>query len=592
MVISYRPINSLGDGIDKQIAQNTRSFAPELNEKFYAESYELRKAASTMTTGTITWFQRNLDSLLTQPRLDSHTLSVLSIGSGEGDIDLEIIKTLTPAGDNFWERLRYVALEPNPIHRDRFLHRLSHASLGDTVEVDVREEAFDPNQPLVQEQYDLVLLTHVLYYFDNHTQAIQQALAHTKPHGRVVIIHQSAIGIPQIQREYMLEIKGNEDEMLTVENIQDLLDQHSWPYQFHPIDAQLDVTSCLQQLEKGIKIMSFCMECDLRLLQEAKFAKVLQAFWRLADIDNDGKAFIQEPLGVLVMQPIAQKAVARTPDDIDPVVDYWQLARQFDWPRTFLNQFQQTLNRHSQASPLRLLDVACGTGRWLQAFHHYVQLDETIGSIIYDALDPCESAIAQVNQKMYHPFQQESQYVSTIQDAELPSQSYDLLWSMHGFYMVPRQDLGLVLQKCVDALSDTGMGFIALATRQSFYVDFYEQYRHIFEEGKGDRFTSAEDIVAALVSCEIPHKVHRIVYEEPISVNDLEGVEHYIKNEATINSFNKDKETNELKESQTITLNQLLSHPEMERYLTSLRRNSFYYFPQEIWLIAFQSREK
>ena len=559
----------------------------------------MRKTASTMTHGTIDWFQRNLDPVLTQAQasLQNNTLAVLSIGSGEGDIDLEIIKTLTPDSDNSWGRLQYVALEPNPVHRDRFFNRLNHTALADTIDVDVRGDYFKPHQSLDQEQspdheqYDLVFLTHVLYYFDDPTQAIRQALAYTKPHGRLIIIHQSAMGIPQIQSEHMLEIKGDENELLTAEMIQDLLDQQGWPYQSHYIDAQLDVTPCLQQLETGIKIMAFCMECDLRQLPAYKFAKVLQAFWRIAEIDDDGKAFIQEPLGVLVVQPITQNAVARMPEDVDPVVDYWQLARQFDWSATFFHQYQKTLNRHP-SSPLRLLDVASGTGRWLQALHYYVQLDDAIGTVIYDALDPCESAIAQVKQKEHPPFQQKNQYISTIQDADFVPHSYDLLWSMHGFYMIPRQDLKAVLLKCVDALNDTGIGFIALSTRQSFYVDFYEQYRHIFEEGKGDRFTSAEDVVAALTSCGIPHQVHRVVYEEPIDANDLDGIEHYIKNEATINSFNKDEDTTELAESRTITLEQLFSNPEMEQYLTSLRRNSVYYFPQEIWLISFQSGEQ
>lgn len=593
MSISYKSAIDPRHNVAQSFTQySQRLFAPALNEQLYAESYELRKAASTMTQASIEWFKQNLATVLMQSRPalgNDETLSVLSIGSGEGDIDLEIINSLTPNLDHPWKRLQYVALEPNPIHRDRFLQRLHHTAGSDTIDVSVRGDYFDPNQPIMPEQYDLVLLTHVLYYFDDPSQAIRHALAHTKPHGQVVIVHQAATGIPQIQRDHMLDIKGDENEMFTAEDIQSLLDHQSWPYQLHPVDAQLDVTSCLQQLDKGVKIMSFCMECDLSQLQEAKFARVLQAFWRLAKINDRGEAFIREPLGLFVVKAVPENAASRKPDDCDPVVDYWQLARQFDWSGTFLKQYQQTLNAQTPPSPLRLLDVACGTGRWLRAFHHYVQLDQAIEAITYDALDPCESAISQVRQNISSPLHQGKQYVNTVQAAELDRHTYDLLWSMHGFYMVPRQDLASVLQKCADALNDTGIGFIALATRKSFYVDFYEKYRHIFEDGRGERFTSAEDIVATLLACDIPHQVHRVDYEEPINADDLAGIEHYIKHEATINSFNKDEETTELKESKTITLDQLLSHPEMEQYLSSLCRNSVYYFPQEIWLISFKS---
>jgi hypothetical protein len=138
-------------------------------------------------------------------------------------------------------------------------------------------------------------------------------------------------------------------------------------------------------------------------------------------------------------------------------------------------------------------------------------------------------------------------------------------------------------------LKDTGIGFIALATRKSFYVDFYEQYLQIFKEGKGERFTAAEDVIESLRACGIQHQVHKIFYEEPIKADDFAGLEHYIKNEATINSFNKDKEVEPLSASKNITLEELLSHPEMERYLNSLLRNSIYYFPEDILLISFNA---
>lgn len=590
MKIQYKsPKNSQFSETESHSPQHQKFVAPPLDDEFYAESYELRKAASTMTVTAIDWFRRNLTVLLEEiyshsPRSD--TFSVLSIGSGEGDIDMDIIHNIIPKLNPRWKQLSYVALEPNPIHRQCFLQRLEQASLGKNVEVSVRDDCFEPGRFESQQKYDLVLLTHVLYYFDEPYQAIQSALNQTKEGGRVVIVHQTGTGIPQIQRECMLEAKGNQNEMFTAEDIRSLLDTQSHPHQFHHVEARLDVTECLQRSEAGINIMSFCLECDLRQLQEAKFTNILQAFWRLAEIENSGKAFINEPIGVFVLPVPSVTVQQRSLEDKDPVIDYWQLAQRFDWAGTFLSQYDR-----GQSSSLRLLDVACGTGRWLQAFSHYIQIDEGIENVVCDFLDPCGSSISQASQKIPPSFVPGTHYVNTIQGVELESNSYDLLWSMHGFYMIPRQDLASVLKKCASLLKDTGVGFIALATRKSFYVDFYEQYLQIFKDGQGARFTSAEDVIDSLCACGIEHQVHKIFYEEAIKADDFAALEHYIKNEATVNCFNKDHEVEPLSASKNITLEGLLSHPEMESYLNSLLRNSVYYFLEEIWLISFNGRQ-
>ncbi|WP_143301364.1 hypothetical protein, partial [Candidatus Entotheonella palauensis] len=119
---------------------------------------------------------------------------------------------------------------------------------------------------------------------------------------------------------------------------------------------------------------------------------------------------------------------------------------------------------------------------------------------------------------------------------------YDILWSMHGFYAIPVIDLTSVLKKCLDSLNDTGIALVGLANRNSFYITFYEQYLNCIHSGDGDGFTSAEDIMDALMILDVPYQIKSIIYEERIDVDDYASLSHYIINESTINSFNKDED--------------------------------------------------
>lgn len=89
MTIQYKSLeNSKSSESEHHSPQNQKFVASPLDDEFYAESYELRKAASTMTASAIEWFRSNSDLLLKGGHPSSQkaeTFSVLSIGSGEGD---------------------------------------------------------------------------------------------------------------------------------------------------------------------------------------------------------------------------------------------------------------------------------------------------------------------------------------------------------------------------------------------------------------------------------------------------------------------------------------------------------------------------
>ena len=58
------PENLKSSDSDCHSLQNQKLVAPPLDDEFYAESYELRKAASTMTVAAIEWFRNHVTELL------------------------------------------------------------------------------------------------------------------------------------------------------------------------------------------------------------------------------------------------------------------------------------------------------------------------------------------------------------------------------------------------------------------------------------------------------------------------------------------------------------------------------------------------
>lgn len=90
----------------------------------------------------------------------------------------------------------------------------------------------------------------------------------------------------------------------------------------------MDITECLAGSEVGIKIISFCLECDLRSLEDVLLKQLIQSLRSLAIFQEDGRAFINEPIGIFILFSWSKDCYLtnRILEDRDPTQDYWQLA--------------------------------------------------------------------------------------------------------------------------------------------------------------------------------------------------------------------------------------------------------------------------
>lgn len=254
----------------------------------------------------------------------------------------------------------------------------------------------------------------------------------------------------------------------------------------------------------------------------------------------------------------------------DPVEDYRAIAQSYPWDEVLYSPVKTRKN---------LLDVGCGTGRWLAAIQSNTNLCSSQGIISYDCVDPSSNAISHCQKTLHKPFQWGRGFATTIQEAPLPAEKYDFLWSFHSLYAVPLSELSIVLEKCHRLLKPGGQGWFALATKDAFYCQVYKSFQEEFQLGSVDQYISAEDVTFALERLNIPFTVHVIEYEEVIAEEDIGRLEHFIQNECIAYSFNRDHDPQ---------MNDILSNSVMNEVITSHLKSGEYRFPQKIWLIEFR----
>ena len=247
-------------------------------------------------------------------------------------------------------------------------------------------------------------------------------------------------------------------------------------------------------------------------------------------------------------------------------VDYKYLAEKFEWNK-WLGIHQNKVGKRR----LKLLDVACGSGKFPSALFKYSNLaDAKILPIEYSLLDPSSFSIKEARKVLRLPLKADSEFETTLQEFICDNGAYDIVWATHALYAVPKCELKDALKRFVHATSDSG--FIAHASQNSHYINFYKHYLNGFKGAYGEPYISAEQILNTLNEIGVSYRVEKITYENSISENSSSQVEGYLQRCIF---------------DDTIDLDSMLKNLTTGPYLDSCIKNKEWRFKQEVMMIFF-----
>ena len=245
-------------------------------------------------------------------------------------------------------------------------------------------------------------------------------------------------------------------------------------------------------------------------------------------------------------------------------IDYKHLAERFKWNK-WLEIHQANIGKRR----LKILDVACGSGKFPSALFQYAKLaDAKILPVEYALLDPSSFSIAEARKIIQLPLKPSYEFETTLQKFTCEPEAYDIIWATHALYAVPKDELKEALKRFIYGMA--GSGFIAHASEKSHYLNFYRHYLNGFKGGFGEPYSSAEQILQTLKEIGVHCKVEKISYENGISASASTQVEGYLQRCIFDN---------------TIDLEVMLSNSITGPYLESCIKNGKWCFEQQVMLI-------
>lgn len=238
----------------RRTIRRKRSFAPPLTRKAYVKGFETFSKISNEWDSMMRWLRSDFLGKLSP----KGSFSVLSVGSGNGNFDLRLIEMLRGK----FKRIRYTAIEPNKTQSEKFRAKIRSSDLS-RVHVELRTVPFE--NYTTGRRFDLIHLTHCLYYIPDRRQAVIRARELLADSGKVLIFHQTPAGINEIQRRFLKEIKGDAKEMFSSKEIQQMLELARIPYQVDLVESFLDITDHFGfDTEPAMDLLGFFLESNVR----------------------------------------------------------------------------------------------------------------------------------------------------------------------------------------------------------------------------------------------------------------------------------------------------------------------------------------
>ena len=218
----------------------------------------------------------------------------------------------------------------------------------------------------------------------------------------------------------------------------------------------------------------------------------------------------------------------------------------------------------------RLLDVACGSGRFPRALLRFAGIGEAdLPALPVDLLDPSAFSVQEAAGHLAAPFVVGRRLLTTLQGLPSDAGGYDVVWATHALYAMPPEALSDGAVRMVDALAPGGLGFIAHATPASHYLRFYEYYRAGVQDVTP--YLDSSQVRAGLEAAGSTVRIETVRY--PVTSNDERAVEGFLQRCAF---------------DDTVTLAEMRRAPFLGPYLdTCVDPEGVWTFDQEVALLWF-----
>lgn len=218
-------------------------------------------------------YEYMIDFLVNELNRQEKQLRILSIGAGTGCFDRKVIEQLKI-------KPIYTAIEPNPVHVEEL-----KKALPDT---NIIQDYFTLTYN-TKEKYDYILFTHCLYCISEPAAIVNYATNFLNENGKVIVFHQSEIGMFEFVNEFNKYLTFNEKPFANhTISAKDIMKQLNGKLHCnnHRLDCYIDMSDVFNDKEILHKMLSFFMQTNTKKLPDKIINEMIDELKSGMCVDN------------------------------------------------------------------------------------------------------------------------------------------------------------------------------------------------------------------------------------------------------------------------------------------------------------------
>ncbi|XP_076858360.1 histamine N-methyltransferase-like [Brachyhypopomus gauderio] len=292
------------------MAASLTSLVDDLSK--YGESFQVFLDSSSEHQTIKSFINGPLTNILASIGEGKPTLNVLGVGSGSGEIDLEIIRQIQLRHPE--AKVDNEVVEPSSDMLDKYKDLVSKTSDLDQVtftwnnmKASEFEKTWKERNP--DKKMDFIHMIQALYYVEDPESAILFFQSLLQKNGKLLLILVSGEGSwAKLWKTFgTLFGKNDTSQSVTMGDIKSLLDSRGVPYQKYQLPSRMDITSCFTPGdEKGELLLDFLTEVQgFRKSAPPELTAAVLDLLRRPDCskEEDGRVIFNNNLEALLLNP-------------------------------------------------------------------------------------------------------------------------------------------------------------------------------------------------------------------------------------------------------------------------------------------------